>query len=397
MSAPEGDDPGREFLVYLHTVTTQVTASAMRTRADRERRDRERRESVRNRVFDQSRARRDARYEADAARRAREHDARMSLHHARLQEARERLRSVQQARTFATGAAQTQQFQHTFDELMGSFAAAVATGDLSPEHAERARLLGEQLREKTGLDPEQVIADARKRAQDRPGWIDSGHEVTAELADRLVAMHLDGVSPEAAPPTETENSTETADRIDQPRVGHPPPEPDTAPAPTPSERTTEPSGARQAQAAPVSRTGRDQAGSRTATGTSSNRRLAELRVNSSFWRQLLRPRNGPAPKRTTKFVPPERVSELMSADQARAVPSLEAATGSAESGSTILSVSTEDGAEITEHIEQARVGEPPLSSQNGPVFVPSERVDEPVLATQLAVASHRDTGHGAAL
>ncbi|WP_067666052.1 hypothetical protein [Nocardia miyunensis] len=398
MSAPEGEDPGREFVMYLHTATTQVTASAMRTRADHERRDRDRRESLRNRMFDESRARRDARYEADAARRAAEHDVRMKLHHARLQETRERLRSVQQARTFAAGAGDTREFQHTFDELVGSFAAAVATRDLSPEHAERARLLGEQLREKTGLDPEKVIADAQQRADDRPGWVDSGHEVTAELADRLVEMHLDGVRPEAATPTGTEEGTDIADRIDQARVGQSPLEPEATSVSAPSQRADEPIRAEQAEAASAPRTRRGEAEASSAgpMGTGQGRSFAELLVDSGLWRRLLRPRSEPTPQSKPKFVPSERVHELMPADRTEAASPPDAGAGAVNVGSTISSV-TSDGAEIVEHIDRARVGEPALGSEEGPVFVASERLDEPILAAQLGVVSDSDTGQGVGL
>ncbi|MGF6888039.1 putative membrane protein [Nocardia sp. GAS34] len=398
MSAPEGEDPGREFLVYLHTAATQVTASAMRTRADRERRDRDRRQIFRDRVSDQSRAQRDARYEAEAARRAAEHDARMKLHRARLRESRERLRSVQQARTFAASAGATREFQHTFDELVGDFAAAAATRDLSPEHRERARLLGEQLREKTGLDPEQVIADAQQRATEGPGWIDSGHEVTAELADRLVEMHLDDAAAGAPFPTGTGEGADVADRIDQARVGQPPLTPEPAPVSVPSDRVDKPNLAAQAEPTSASKTrpGAPKTDSTRTMGTGQRRSLAELLVDTGLWRNLLRPQGEPTQQTKPKFVPSERVFELTPADQVTATPAPEGRAGDAVIGST-MSTAIGEGADIAEHIDQARVGEPALAPQDGPVFVRSERVDEPILAAQLEAASDLTPGRGAGL
>lgn len=397
MSAPEGEDPGREFVAYLHTAATQVTASAMRTRADRERRDRDRRQIFRNRVSDQSRARRDARYEADAARRAAEHDARMKLHRARLQETRERLRSVQQARTFAASAGTTREFQHTFDDLLGDFAAAVATRDLSPEHAERARLLGVQLREKTGLDPEQVIADAQQRAKEGAGWIDSGHEMTAELADRLVEMHLDDVAAGAGMPTGAGAGADVADRIDQARVGQPPLEQEAAPVSAPSERVQEPVLAEQAERTAASKTRPGGAASdSTGTTETGNARFARLLVDFGLWRRLLRPQTEPIQQSAPIFVPSERVPELMPAEQVEAPSAPQMRSGDADAGSTMPTVAGE-GADIAEHIEQARVGEPALGPRDGPVFVTSERVEEPILAAQLEVASGVEGGRGSGL
>lgn len=256
MSAPESDDPGREFVAYLHAAATQVTASAMRTRADRERRDRDRRQSFRNWASDQSRARRDARYDADAARRASEHEARMKLHRARLEESLARLESVQQARTFAAGVGQTREFQHNFDQLIGAFAAATATRDMGPQHAELAELLAQQLREQTGLDPGRVIAEAQQRVAQRPDWIDSGHEVTAELADVLVEMRLDQVG-SVAPPTERTEGTAIGEHIARARVGQPPLGPDAGPGTGTHGPAEEPVLAAQRQAASDIGTGQE--------------------------------------------------------------------------------------------------------------------------------------------
>ncbi|MCX4098418.1 hypothetical protein [Nocardia sp. alder85J] len=235
MSEP-AEDPGGEFLAYLHAGATQVTSTALRARAVREQRQRDQVRSRRNRFFDLSQARGDARSEAGAARRTAEHEARMQLHRTRLAETLERVQAAQEARRFAASAGEARQYQHEFDQVVGSFAAAVATEDLSPQHAELARLMGKQLREQTGLDPEKVAADARQRFIEGPGWVDLGHVAAAELAEVMTEMRFDDARADRPQPAPGGEGTDIAEHLARARVGHPPLAADADAVFVPSER-----------------------------------------------------------------------------------------------------------------------------------------------------------------